>query len=201
MVRSAGDPNVTVEQRLVPGHQSDLFKSRGRGQTRYPAGVASVTPINNNHSNNVLWSYGSTRIHAETRTLSCLPQKGGNSNPSLLRVRIKGSKTDPFREGANIFLRRAHNKLCQVETMLAYLAIRGSAPGFLFKFADGHFLTKERFTKEVREALLAKGVKAELYAGHSIRAASTWSCSEHLWVLQGMSCSEYSLSYESTCET
>jgi len=59
-----------------------------------------------------------------------------HSNPSLLWVRIKGSKTGPFREGANIFLRRAHNKLCQVETMLAYLAVRGSAPGFLFKFAD-----------------------------------------------------------------
>ena len=85
---------------------------------------------------------------------------GNHSNPSLLWVRIKGSKTDPFREGVNIFLRRAHNKLCQVETMLAYLAVRGSASGFLFKFADGHLLTKEHFTKEAREALLAKGVKA-----------------------------------------
>ena len=44
-----------------------------------------------------------------------------HSNPSLLRVRIKGSKTDPFREGVHIFLGRAHNKLCPVEAMLVYL--------------------------------------------------------------------------------
>jgi len=54
------------------------------GQTQYPVGVASVPPSisNDNHSNNVLWSYGSTRkrIHAETRALSCLPQKGDKSH-------------------------------------------------------------------------------------------------------------------------
>jgi len=102
-----------------------------------------------------------------------------HSNPSLLRVRIKGSKTDPFREGVHIFLGRAHNKLCPVEAMLAYLAVRGSAPGFLFKFADGHLLTKEHFTKEVREALLAKGVKAELYAGHSFRIGAATTAAKH----------------------
>ena len=102
-----------------------------------------------------------------------------HSNPSLLRVHIKGSKTDTFREGVHIFLGRAHNKLCPVEAMLVYLAVRGSAPGFLFKFADSHLLTKERFTKEVREALLAKGVKAELYAGHSFRIGAATTAAKH----------------------
>ena len=51
---------------------------------------------------------------------------------------------------------------------MAYLAV-GFSPQLSFKLADGHLLTKEHFTKEVQEVLLAKGVKAELFAGHSFR--------------------------------
>lgn len=95
--------------------------------------------------------------------------------PQLVRVHIKGSKTDPFRKGVHIFLGRTKDQLCPVAALLAYVAIRGKASGPLFRMADGTFLTRDRFVQEVRKALSAAGVDQTKYAGHSFRigAAST----------------------------
>ena len=48
-------------------------------------------------------------------------------------------------------------------------------PGPLFTFDDGCYLTHDRFVRAVREALMATGVDAIRYAGHSFRigAATT----------------------------
>ena len=42
-------------------------------------------------------------------------------NPSSLRVRIKSSKTDPFRQGCFIYLGRGQTSLCPISAILAYL--------------------------------------------------------------------------------
>lgn len=70
---------------------------------------------------------------------------------------------------------RTFKKLCPVEALLAYLAVRGSKAGFLFHFADGRLLTKALFVTKVREALFRAGLKADNYAEHSFRigAATT----------------------------
>ena len=97
------------------------------------------------------------------------------SNPSILRLRLKASKMDPFRRGVDIFMGRTHNELCPIETMLAYLAKMGGRQGFLFLFEDGCLLTRDRFVRAVREALEKAGIDQKSYAGHSfrIRAATT----------------------------
>ena len=41
--------------------------------------------------------------------------------------------------------------------------------GPLFTFDDGHYLSRDRFISAVREALMATGVGALKYAGHSFR--------------------------------
>ena len=50
------------------------------------------------------------------------------SSPSFLRVRIKQSKTDPFRKGVDLFLGRTGSDICPVAALLGYLACRGSRP-------------------------------------------------------------------------
>ena len=55
------------------------------------------------------------------------------SNPQVLKVRLKTSKTDPFRQGIDIVVGRSSNKLCPVVAMLAYLVVRSNKPGFLFQ--------------------------------------------------------------------
>ncbi len=97
------------------------------------------------------------------------------SAPQLVKLRLKASKTDPFRKGVEIVIGRTHNSLCPVAALLSYLAIRGNRPGFLFLFADGRPLTKSRFILKIREALSLVGIDSSQYAGHSFRigAATT----------------------------
>ena len=88
-------------------------------------------------------------------------------NPTLMRIRLKLSKTDPFCNEVDIFLGRTKNQLCPIEAMLAFLAVRGDKKGFLFTFADGSLLTKGRFITRVRQVLQKAGVDSKQYSGHS----------------------------------
>ena len=95
--------------------------------------------------------------------------------PSRMEVRIKASKTDPFRQGISLFIGKVASDLCPVSAMLAYLVVRGSHAGPLFKFSDGRSLTRQRLVTAVKEALDAAGVESGQYSGHSFRigAATT----------------------------
>ncbi len=56
-------------------------------------------------------------------------------DPQLLKVRLKTSKTHPFRKGGDVYVGKTGNDLCP------YLAVRSSKPGFLFLFGNGQLLT------------------------------------------------------------
>ena len=92
-----------------------------------------------------------------------------------MKVHLKESKTDPGRKGVDIFVGRTHDKLCPIAAVMAYLAKRGSAPGFLFKFESGKPLTKAKFVASVKGALASAGIDSSKYTGHSfcIGAATT----------------------------
>ena len=59
------------------------------------------------------------------------------AQPSMFRVTIKQSKTDPFRKGVNLFVGRTYSPVCPVAAVLDYLAVRGTEPGPLFRYEDG----------------------------------------------------------------
>ena len=65
-----------------------------------------------------------------------------SSNPSLVSVRIKASKTDPFRKGVTIHLGRTSGRLCPVSALVAYHVARGMKPGPFFVFKDGALTAK-----------------------------------------------------------
>ncbi len=93
-------------------------------------------------------------------------------NPQVVKLRLKASKTDPFRIGVDVVLGRTANHLCPVSALLAYLV---NNPGFLFQFANGTLLTKPRFIANIRQLLGAEGIDPSRYAEHSFRigAATT----------------------------
>ena len=95
-------------------------------------------------------------------------------NPQSVAVRIKQSKTDPFRQGASIVLSRTGLPLCPVAALLAYLVVRGNSEGPLF-LLRGQPLTRPKLVLELRKALAAAGLQPDKYAGHSFRigAATT----------------------------
>ena len=94
--------------------------------------------------------------------------------PSTVRIRIKQSKTDPFRKGIDLFVGRT-SSLCPVSALLQYLHTRGTSPGPLFQYRDGRPLTRARFAAEVRDALGKAGIDQSKYCTHSFRigAATT----------------------------
>ena len=94
-------------------------------------------------------------------------------NPQVIRVRIKASKTDPFRVGTDIFMGRTDNDLCPVAAVLAFMALRG--PGPFFCFSDGKPL---RLVAKLKDGIQAAGVNCAAYSGHSFRsgAATTAAC-------------------------
>ena len=99
-------------------------------------------------------------------------------NPQVIKLRLKTSKTDPFRKGVDVVLGRTHTDTCPVTALLAYLALRGNNPGCLFQFADGRPLTKQRFVQRIRAALLAGGFNPAQFAGHSFRIGAATTAAE-----------------------
>ena len=93
-------------------------------------------------------------------------------NPQVLKLQLKASKTDPFRQGIDTFVGRTGNELCPVTAVLSYMMQRGPAPGPFFKFKSGTPLTWARFVTNVKEALSRARVDPSGYSGHSFRAGA-----------------------------
>lgn len=96
-------------------------------------------------------------------------------NPQTIVIGIKASKTDPFRQGASVYLGRTDSDLCPVAALLSYISARGLRSGPLFIFQDGTPLTRQALVREIRSALSTVGVDPAPYSGHSFRigAATT----------------------------
>lgn len=90
-------------------------------------------------------------------------------DPAVVRVHIKASKTDPFRQGVFVFIGKTDNCRCPVAAIAAYLAVRGRSTGPFFRWKSGSPLSRETFVKHVRKALSASGMNVSGYSGHSFR--------------------------------
>ena len=95
--------------------------------------------------------------------------------PSYIQVRLKASKTDPFRQGVELHLGATGKELCPVAAVLSFMAVRGSSRGPLFTWRYGHFLTRDKLVKCMQAALGKAGYPASKYVGHNFRigAATT----------------------------
>ena len=100
------------------------------------------------------------------------------SSASLVRVKIKCSKTDPFRQGVEIYLGGSFNELCSVEMIIAYLTTREERAGPFFQFHNGIPLSRERLVTQVCQALLAAGKDPTPYSGYSFRIGATSTAAE-----------------------
>ena len=98
-----------------------------------------------------------------------------HDNPTLIRLRIKQSKTYPFRQGVEVFLGATKIDKCPVQAILSYLEVRSSTPGALFMFSSGHPLTRSALVSHLQSALQQAGFNHKEYNGHSFRiGAEVW---------------------------
>ena len=88
-----------------------------------------------------------------------------------IRLHIKSSKTDPFRQGVTIRLEANNTILCPVNALKLYLAFHPTKSGPLFTYQNKTFLTRTDLNNTLREA--SNG--AANVSSHSLRigAAST----------------------------
>jgi len=91
-----------------------------------------------------------------------------DSHPDCLRVRIKASKTDPYRKGCFIHIGKGSFPLCALQALMAYLVVRGNSGGPLFLFQDGRPLSRALLTGSLRQILERAGVPGN-FSSHSFR--------------------------------
>ncbi len=80
------------------------------------------------------------------------------TKPQALRVRLKASKTDPFRKGLDVHIGHTQDELCPVSAVLTFMVARGPGAGPFFRYWDGRPLTRAKMVKEMKEALSRAGV-------------------------------------------
>ena len=93
----------------------------------------------------------------------------------MIQLRIKQSKTDPFRQGVEVFLGRTGTAICPVSALVGYIAVRNPLPGPLFILTSGAPLTRPYLVSSLQAALRSAGLDDKQYNGHSFRigAATT----------------------------
>ena len=96
-------------------------------------------------------------------------QVDSRSDPQVLTIHLRHSKTDPFGVGCQVYLGRTNVTPCPVSAMLNYLTIRPSSDGALFLFENGTPLTRAALVSHLRTALTDIGVDCSGYSGHSFR--------------------------------
>ena len=111
------------------------------------------------------------------------------NSPQYMLVRLKVSKTDPFRQGQTIVIGKTNSPLCPITAMVAYLNSRPLSPdsGPLFTYVSGGLLTREKLTRETRLLISKAGLESREFAGHSFRiGAATTAASANLppWLIK-----------------
>ena len=96
-------------------------------------------------------------------------------SPTTVQLCIKQSKTDPYREGASVFLSKTNKSICPVDAIVKYLIIRGKRNGPLFLWPNGMKLTRPLFASALANILRKLNISPQLYNTQSfcIRAATS----------------------------
>lgn len=92
----------------------------------------------------------------------------------FLEITIKGSKTDPFREGAIVTLPKLKSRLCPINTMREYLVNKRRGEGPLFQWENGSYLTRENIAQ-----IFSKYFDDVNLNTHSLRIGGATLLSEH----------------------
>lgn len=107
-------------------------------------------------------------LHLSTQDISF------SSRDSVAIIRIKASKTDPFRVGTSIRLVAIGGDLCPVHALKNFLSVKGSSSGPLFALTMGDFVTRKYVS-----ALLSISLPSLNLDTHSFRiggASAAASC-------------------------
>ena len=102
-----------------------------------------------------------------------------HSAPTIIRVRIKQSKMDPFRQAVDVFLGATNSAICPVDAVIRYIAVYSCPyPGPLFVLQSGLPLTHSYFVGHLQSALQQAGLDQSRFNSHSFRIGATTTAAE-----------------------
>ena len=110
-------------------------------------------------------------VHLSVRDVAV----NNKSSPTMVHIRIKQSKTDPFRQGVSIYLGKTDSNICPVTAILPYLALRGNTSGLLFLLHDGRMLTRQIFSTILDSLLKELHLDQDNFNTHSFRIGAATS--------------------------
>jgi len=98
-------------------------------------------------------------------------------------VKLKTSKTDPFREGVNIHIHATGNEVCPVSALQNYLVCRealsmANETAALFLTNDGLPLSRSTFIHKLKFVLGCLGLDDKRFNGHSLRIGAATTCAK-----------------------
>ena len=99
-----------------------------------------------------------------------------HTSPSVVCLRIKQSKTDPLRQGVDIFLGATNASVCPVQALIRFLAVRSPLPGPLFIFQSWSPLTRSSLVSHLQSAL--SRIAPTAFTRHSFRIGATMTAAK-----------------------
>ena len=119
------------------------------------------------HDKQMLWAamlcafFGFLRVSEYTspkaRTFDsvtlCVSDLVFNEGETQCCLKLKGSKTDPFRMGVNVRLSSNGSLLCPVQALRRYLCFHPTGSGPLFVFQNGVYLTRQSLSRVLKTVL------------------------------------------------
>ena len=91
-----------------------------------------------------------------------------------IHLTIKASKTDPFRESANLLIAPTHHSICPIRALKRYLAKSPFHSGPLYKHKNGKCLTCKKVSRLIKKAVRKNGINPKQYLSHSFNSCSSW---------------------------
>ena len=84
-------------------------------------------------------------------------------------------KTDPFRQGVEVFFGKTGSDVCPIQALVQYIGVRSPSQGPLFILQSGAPLTRPYLVSQLQAALMHAGIEDSRFNGHSFRigAATT----------------------------
>ena len=187
---------------VLQGIKKEYLRTSQHRHTRLPITKSIMSKIRlvlqqrtNNYNNKLLWAACCTAFFGFLRCSEfTVPSQNdydpdshlslsdvsvdSRMEPSMIRIYIKQSKTDPFRQGVHLCLGRTGNAICPVTSLLSYLIIRKGTPGPLFVMENGQYLTRQLFGAHLNSILQEVGQNAKHYNTHSFRIGAATSARE-----------------------
>ena len=130
-------------------------------------------------------TYSSAKTFLTVRDITFIPNI---TTPTSMRVHIKQSKTDPFRQGTTLVI-ASHSLVCAVTDLREYLLQRNPADPEepLFMLQNKEPLTRTLLNDNLRELLNILGYVENEYALHSFRiGAATTAATKNIppWLIK-----------------